>query len=134
MTTMSERAEKAAESKVLTLIARGCMVASIPVALWVASTTRDSLKEQNKELQVKVDLAVAQVAAVNSNVQTINTTIAEGLRQTLESQGKRIENLERRQDDTTDKLDVERDRVTTLLGDVKMLTELSKLKTPNGVK
>jgi chromosome segregation ATPase len=147
--------ERLVESNIFKLIARGCMVALLPVALFVASQMigwlKDYTAEQKKQLEAvntsvqkvsetingRVDGVNAQLNTTNQNVnaatqsiQTINTTIAEGLRQTLESQGKRIEALERQQDTLRDRLDTERDRVTGLVGKVEAMDTLSKIQSP----
>lgn len=157
MPTMSDKLEKAVSSNVLTLIARACMMASVPIALWIADGVRDQFKEQKAQTEViaaTVDAKLGQLSdkvdakidstnkrvdgvgdaakTIADSVQTINTTIAEGLRQTIDSQGKRIETLERNVDGLRDRVDIERDRVTTLNGDVKVLQEMSKIKSPQG--
>lgn len=140
----TSRTEKAANSAIFTLIARGAMVALLPVSLWVATQLSDWLKRYSdaqtdkfkevtqklQEVSNNTNTLQTQLNTTNTNVSTINTTIAEGLRQTLESQGRRLENVERRQDNLQERFDAERDRVTGLVGDVKMLTELSKIKSP----
>lgn len=152
---MPSNTEKLVESNLFKLIARGCMMALLPVALWIATQLvnwlndysdkqqgqyekiNDAIKDVADTINGRVDGVNAQLNTTNQNlnatsqsVSTINTTIAEGLRQTMESQGKRIEALERQQDQLRDRLDAERDRVTGLVGKVETMDALSKLQPP----